>query len=151
VIDNGRAINTFTPDVATNSDVYLQGRHYGVPGVVVNGQSLVDTLRTGRAVTDYVRANGPAIMQVSARTVHVCLCVYNKLYISDAYIARIVIYPGSSISLAQQCEPVRVLASLFTSCADHNSNCNNCNCDCTVVLTGAHLQVQRPLPSRSRA
>lgn len=26
VIDNGRAINTFTPDVATNSDVYLQGQ-----------------------------------------------------------------------------------------------------------------------------
>lgn len=24
VIDNGRAINTFTPDVAANSDVYLQ-------------------------------------------------------------------------------------------------------------------------------
>ena len=24
VIDNGRAINTFTPDVAANSDVFLQ-------------------------------------------------------------------------------------------------------------------------------
>jgi len=31
VIDNGRAINTFTQDVAKNSDVYLQGQHYGVP------------------------------------------------------------------------------------------------------------------------
>lgn len=64
VIDNGRAINTFTPDVATNNDVYTQGLHYGVPGVKINGQNLLDTLRTGRAVTDYVRANGPAIMQV---------------------------------------------------------------------------------------
>lgn len=26
VIDNGRAINTFTPDVATNSDVWLAGQ-----------------------------------------------------------------------------------------------------------------------------
>ena len=29
----GRAINTFTPDVAQNNDVYLQGQHYGVPGI----------------------------------------------------------------------------------------------------------------------
>eukprot|EP01035_Chromulina_nebulosa_P019356 gene19356-25222_t len=64
VIDNGRAINTFTPDVAANSDVYLQGKHYGVPGVKVDGQDLLDVLRTGRAVTDYVRKSGPAIMQV---------------------------------------------------------------------------------------
>jgi TPP-dependent pyruvate/acetoin dehydrogenase alpha subunit/pyruvate/2-oxoglutarate/acetoin dehydrogenase E1 component len=64
VIDNGRAINTFTPDVAQNSDVYLQGKHYGVPGVKVDGQDLLDVLRTGRAVTDYVRKSGPAIMQV---------------------------------------------------------------------------------------
>ena len=78
MIDNGRAINTFTPDVATNSDVYLQGRHYGVPGVVVNGQSLVDTLRTGRAVTDYVRANGPAIMQVC--TIHCAYTTYTIHY-----------------------------------------------------------------------
>ncbi len=64
VIDNGRAINTFTPDVAQNSNVYLQGLHYGVPGVKVDGQNLEDTLRTGRIVSDYVRKNGPAIMQV---------------------------------------------------------------------------------------
>lgn len=64
VIDNGRAINTFTPDVAQNSDVYLQGKHYGVPGVKVDGQNLEDTIRTGRAVVDYVRKNGPAILQV---------------------------------------------------------------------------------------
>jgi len=64
VIDNGRAINTFTPDVATNSDVYLQGLHYGVPGLVVDGQNMVDTMRAGRAVIDHVRKNGPAIMQV---------------------------------------------------------------------------------------
>lgn len=64
VIDNGRAINTFTPDVAKNSDVFLAGQHYGVPGVCVDGQNMADTLRTGRAVVDYVRKKGPAIMQV---------------------------------------------------------------------------------------
>ena len=64
VIDNGRAINTFTPDVAKNSNVYLQGKHYGVPGLVVDGQNLVDTLRAGKAVVDYVRKSGPAILQV---------------------------------------------------------------------------------------
>ena len=64
VIDNGRAINTFTPDVATNSDVYLQGLHYGVPGLVVDGQNMVQTMQAGRAVVDHVRKNGPAIMQV---------------------------------------------------------------------------------------
>merc|ERR1712185_695273 len=35
VIDNGRAINTFTEDVAANLDVYRQGVHYGVPGMKV--------------------------------------------------------------------------------------------------------------------
>lgn len=64
VIDNGRAINTFTPDVATNSDVYLQGQHYGVPGVKLDGQNLEIMMKAGRAVTDYVRKKGPAIMQV---------------------------------------------------------------------------------------
>ena len=64
VIDNGRAINTFTPDVAKNNDVFLQGLHYGVPGILVDGQNMVDTMRAGRAVTDYVRTSGPAIMQV---------------------------------------------------------------------------------------
>lgn len=64
VIDNGRAINTFTPDIATNNDVYQQGRHYGVPGIKIDGQELVDVLKTGRAVTDYVRENGPAMLQV---------------------------------------------------------------------------------------
>jgi len=64
VIDNGRAINTFTPDVAQNSDVFKQGEHYGVPGIKVDGSNLEDTLRAGRAVVDYVRHKGPAIMQV---------------------------------------------------------------------------------------
>jgi TPP-dependent pyruvate/acetoin dehydrogenase alpha subunit/pyruvate/2-oxoglutarate/acetoin dehydrogenase E1 component len=64
VIDNGRAINTFTPDVAQNNNVFAMGKHYSVPGCVVDGQNLEDTLRTGRAVTDYVRASGPAILQV---------------------------------------------------------------------------------------
>ena len=64
VIDNGRAINTFTPDVAQNSDVFMQGQHYGVPGIKVDGSDLVDTLRTGRAVSSYVRSKGPAILQI---------------------------------------------------------------------------------------
>jgi len=64
VIDNGRAINTFTPDVAANNDVYLQGMHYGVPGIKVDGGNLEQTLKTGRAVIDYVRKDGPAILQV---------------------------------------------------------------------------------------
>merc|ERR1719326_2841888 len=63
-IDNGRAINTFTQDVAQNSNVYLQGQHYGVPGMVVDGMNLEDTLKTGRAVVDYVRTKGPAMLQV---------------------------------------------------------------------------------------
>ncbi|CAM9197583.1 unnamed protein product [Ascophyllum nodosum] len=64
VIDNGRAINTFTPDVAANSNVFAQGKHYGVPGVNVNGQDMLQTISAGRAVADYVRTNGPAILQV---------------------------------------------------------------------------------------
>ena len=51
VIDNGRAINTFTPDVAMNNNVFAMGKHYSVPGCVVDGQNMEDTLRTGRAVT----------------------------------------------------------------------------------------------------
>jgi TPP-dependent pyruvate/acetoin dehydrogenase alpha subunit/pyruvate/2-oxoglutarate/acetoin dehydrogenase E1 component len=65
VIDNGRAINTFTQDVAQNSNVYLQGQHYGVPGLLVNGLNAVDVARGGKAVIDYIRAgNGPAVLQV---------------------------------------------------------------------------------------
>ncbi|CAN0369338.1 unnamed protein product, partial [Ectocarpus fasciculatus] len=40
------------------------GKHYGVPGVNVDGQDMLQMLSTGRAVTDYVRKNGPAILQV---------------------------------------------------------------------------------------
>ena len=64
VIDNGRAINTFTPDVAANMDIFAQGGHYGIPGIRVDGGNLVDTLKAGRAVVDYVRSTGPAILQV---------------------------------------------------------------------------------------
>merc|ERR1711968_389806 len=64
-IDNGRAINTFTPDVAQNSEVWKTGAHYGVPGAKVDGTNLQDVLRTGRAVVDYVReTSSPAILQV---------------------------------------------------------------------------------------
>lgn len=64
VIDNGRAINTFTPDVAKNSDIFAQGMHYGVPGIKVDGGNLLDTMRTGRAVVDYVRTGRPAMIQL---------------------------------------------------------------------------------------
>merc|ERR1719482_2260553 len=64
VIDNGRAINTFTDDVAANMDIYGQGEHYGVPGIKVDGCNLEDTLKAGRAVIDHVRKSGPAILQV---------------------------------------------------------------------------------------
>ena len=64
-INNGRAINTFTPDVAQNSEVWKAGAHYGVPGAKVDGTNLQDVLRTGRAVVDYVReTSSPAILQV---------------------------------------------------------------------------------------
>jgi 2-oxoisovalerate dehydrogenase E1 component len=65
VIDNGRAINTFTQDVATNSKVYEQGKHYGVPGLLVDGMNPSDVAKGGKALIDYVRAGkGPAILQV---------------------------------------------------------------------------------------
>ena len=64
MIDNGRAINTFTPDIATNSDIYKQGEHYGIPGILVNGENVADVIKGGRAAVDYVRKKGPAILQV---------------------------------------------------------------------------------------
>lgn len=65
VIDNGRAINTYTGDVATNGDVYKQGIHYGIPGLLVDGQDAADVAKGGKAVIDYVRSGkGPAILQV---------------------------------------------------------------------------------------
>ena len=65
VIDNGRAINTFTQDVAKNSNVFEQGKHYGVPGLLVNGLNAVDVAMGGKAVIDYIRSGqGPAILQV---------------------------------------------------------------------------------------
>jgi hypothetical protein len=64
VIDNGRAINTFTKDVATNTFKYTLGQHYNVPGLLVDGCNAVDVVKAGRAVTDYVRSGGPAIMQI---------------------------------------------------------------------------------------
>lgn len=65
VIDNGRAINTFTPDIAKNSNVFQQGKHYGVPGLLVNGANAADVAKGGKAVMDYIRkGNGPAMLQV---------------------------------------------------------------------------------------
>ena len=64
VIDNGRAINTFTQDVAANQAVYKMGEHYGIPGTIVDGQNLTDVLKVGRSVINHVRKTGPAILQV---------------------------------------------------------------------------------------
>ena len=65
VIDNGRAINTFTPDVAANSDVYKLGKHYGVPGVLVDGTDAIAVARAGEAMIKHIReGGGPAILQV---------------------------------------------------------------------------------------
>jgi len=64
-IDNGRAINTYTPDVAKNSDVYKMGEFYGVPGLLVNGLNAADVAKGGKAVIDYIRSGkGPAMLQV---------------------------------------------------------------------------------------
>jgi TPP-dependent pyruvate/acetoin dehydrogenase alpha subunit len=54
--------------------VYRQGEHYGIPGVKVDGQSMIDTLKAGRAVIDYVRSNGPAILQVNDTTHYTTPC-----------------------------------------------------------------------------
>ena len=64
-IDNGRAINTFTPDIAKNSNVYLQGEHYGVPSLLLDGLNAADVAKGGKAVIDYIRSGkGPAMLQV---------------------------------------------------------------------------------------
>ncbi|VEU44659.1 unnamed protein product [Pseudo-nitzschia multistriata] len=65
VIDNGRAINTFTGDIAQNPNVYEQGKHYGIPGLLVDGNDPADVAKGGKAVIDYIRSGkGPAILQV---------------------------------------------------------------------------------------
>jgi 2-oxoisovalerate dehydrogenase E1 component len=65
IIDNGRAINTFTPDIAQNGNVYQMGKHYGVPGLLVDGNNPADVAKGGKAVIDYIRqGKGPAILQV---------------------------------------------------------------------------------------
>ena len=65
VIDNGRAINTFTQDIAKNSNVFEQGKHYGVPGLLVDGLNAADVAKGGKAVIDHIRSGkGPAVLQV---------------------------------------------------------------------------------------
>lgn len=65
IIDNGRAINTFTEDVAANTMKFTLGDHYGVPGLLVDGLHAEDVAKAGRAVTDYIRSGqGPAVMQI---------------------------------------------------------------------------------------
>ena len=65
VIDNGRAINTFTKDVSSNTMKYTLGEHYHVPGLLIDGLNAANVAKAGRAVTDYIRnGNGPAVMQI---------------------------------------------------------------------------------------
>ena len=64
MIDNGRAINTFTPDIAANGDIYKAGAHYNVPGILVDGSDAVNVVKAGTAAIEYVRKKGPAILQV---------------------------------------------------------------------------------------
>lgn len=65
IIDNGRAINTFTEDVAANTMQFTLGEHYGVPGLLVDGLHAADVAKAGRAVTDYIRSGqGAAVMQI---------------------------------------------------------------------------------------
>jgi pyruvate dehydrogenase E1 component alpha subunit len=48
-----------------NSNVYEQGKHYGVPGLLVDGMNPSDVAKGGKAVIDYIRAGkGPAVLQV---------------------------------------------------------------------------------------
>merc|ERR1712032_1231135 len=44
---------------------YEQGKHYGVPGLLVDGMDPANVAKGGKAVIDYIReGNGPAILQV---------------------------------------------------------------------------------------
>jgi len=65
IIDNGRAINTFTEDVAASTMQFTLGDHYGVPGLLVDGLHAEDVAKAGRAVTSYIRSGkGAAMMQI---------------------------------------------------------------------------------------
>ena len=46
------------------SRLFEQGKHYGVPGVLVDGQDVTDVLKVGKAAINHVRTKGPAILQV---------------------------------------------------------------------------------------
>merc|ERR1711966_271503 len=51
--------------IATNSNVYEQGKHYGVPGLLVDGLNAADVAKGGKAVIDHIRSGkGPAVLQV---------------------------------------------------------------------------------------
>jgi pyruvate dehydrogenase E1 component alpha subunit len=64
-IDNGRAINTFTKDVAANTMSYKLGNHYQVPGVLLDGLDAVNVVKAGMVVTDFIRkGRGSALIQI---------------------------------------------------------------------------------------
>lgn len=65
VVDNGRAINTFTKDVAANTMSYKLANHYQVPGILLDGLDAVTVAKAGRIITDYIRrGNGSAVIQI---------------------------------------------------------------------------------------
>ena len=65
VVDNGRAINTFTKDVAANTMTYKLADHYQVPGVLLDGLDAVNVAKAGRVVTDHIRrGHGAALIQI---------------------------------------------------------------------------------------
>lgn len=61
---------------------FRQGKHYGVPGVNVDGQDMLQMLAAGRAVTEYVRSNGPAILQVGN------ICIYFDIEALALYVYK---------------------------------------------------------------
>lgn len=77
VVDNGRAINTFTKDVAANTMTYKLADHYQVPGILLDGLDAVNVAKAGRVVTDYIRkGNGSAVIQIHTYRFMGCVCVY---------------------------------------------------------------------------
>ena len=55
-IYNGKAINTFTCDVAKNGDIYHADNHYDFPGIYENVSNDVDVINSIKAVDYYTHS-----------------------------------------------------------------------------------------------
>lgn len=146
VIDNGRAINTFTGDVAKNQDVYLQGQHYGIPGLKVDGQDMVSVMQGGRAVVDHVRKQGPAILQVRANPLVALCSIQPYLVVRESLrpssVSGRVVNPSSVVEPSQASGVERVCAeSLALSKGGAVSRCTR----------SASMGTRRPTRSTSAA